>query len=344
MSPIAGFTRLRAHQVAKQTVIATAVPATRRRPTRGPIVVNPNRTQADVDEGSLDPIGTPYSLSREVTSSQTCPAAFDELPVTFAAALKGGVAAVGGAAPYTWTYQLASLTADSFDYFTDEWGDDQSASDGIRAHGGVIDSFEMGFGEDLGPWELSEEWIYADGVVPYPLTGGLTVDSSPAWVYGGDTEFYLDSAPGSIGISLWTDAIHGIRWRVRNNLDKKRFANGSNASNSRFQLSGYGRGQREIEYEILTAKTAQSMAEAATIDDEPVADRYLRAMITSGEIAGGVTPYSLDIRSPVRLFSKEDTEIGGNSCIRLVYRAFYEPDTLAYALKAVLVNANPALP
>jgi hypothetical protein len=95
---------------------------------------------------------------------------------------------------------------------------------------------------------------------------------------------------------------------------------------------------REIEFEILTAKTAQSMAEAATIDDDPVPDRYLRAMVTSGEIAGGVTPYSLDIRAPVRLFSKEDAEIGGNSVIRLTYRAFYD-STLAYALKVVEKNA-----
>jgi hypothetical protein len=187
MSPIAGFTRLRAHQVGKQTVIATAVPATRRRPTRGPIVVNPNRTQPDVDEGSLDPIQRPYSVAPEVTSSQTSPAAYDELPVTFSAALKGGVTAAGGAAPYTWTYQVASLTADDFDYFTDEWGDDQNASDGIRAFGGVIDSFEMGFTEDLGPWELSEDWVYAWGTIPVAMTPALTVDATPAWVYGGDT-------------------------------------------------------------------------------------------------------------------------------------------------------------
>lgn len=340
MSPIAGFVRYRAHQVAKQTLIGLGVVATRRRPMRGPIVINPNRTLPDVDEGSLDPIQAPYPTAPEISAALTGMGIFNELPVTLAAALKGNVAAVGGAAPYSWTYQVASLTADDFELFTDEWGDDQSATDGIRAIGGVIDSFELGFGEDMGAFELSEEWVYAKATVPYALTAALALDPSPTFLFGGDTEFFLDPTPAAIGTTKWTDAIHGIRWRVRNNLDRKRFANGSNTRN---QLAGYARGAREIEYEITVAKTAASMAEAITIDDDPVPDRYIEIRVTSPTLMTA-TPYSLSVRSPVRLFDKEDTEIGGNTAIRLTYRGFYEPVTLQYALRAVLVNSLAALP
>lgn len=335
--PIAGFVRYRAHQVGVQGVIGTPATATRRRPIRGPIVINPNRTQPDVDEGSLDPVMAPFPTSPEITAAETGPAIFDELPVTFAAGLKGGVTGPGN----VWTYQVASLTADVFDYFTDEWGDDQNATDGIRASGGVIDSFELGFGEDLGAMALTENWVFAKAIMGFPFTAGLSIDPDPIFVFGTDTEFYLDTTPGAIGGSKWTDAIHGITWRVNNNLDKKRFANGSN---TRWQLAGYGRGAREIEFEILTAKTAASMAEAVTIDDDPVPDRYIEVKTTSPSIVTGVTKYDLSIRAPVRLKSKEDTEIGGNTCIRLIYGAWYEPTTLQYALKVVLTTKLTALP
>ena len=62
-------------------------------------------------------------MAPETTWGPTGMLTFDDLPYRLAAGLKGGVTAAGGAAPYTWTYQLASLTADAFDYFTVETGD-----------------------------------------------------------------------------------------------------------------------------------------------------------------------------------------------------------------------------
>ena len=62
-----GFTRFRKIQVAKQTVIQTAVAATRVLPYRSLVVYNPNRTDPDIDVGSLDPVLAPYMLAPEVT-------------------------------------------------------------------------------------------------------------------------------------------------------------------------------------------------------------------------------------------------------------------------------------
>lgn len=335
MSPIAGFTRFRKHQVGKQSALLTAVAATRILPYRGAIVVNPNREDPDVDVGSLDPILAPFSGAKEVSANWAGKAAYDDLPYIYALGLKGGVT------PSTnvWTYALASLTADSFDYITDEWGDDTSASDGIRAYGGVIDSFTLGFDENLGAFDVSADLVYADADLATDRTAALTLDETPNWVYGADTVLYLDTTAGAIGTTAVVDALHGAQLSVQNNLDRKRFANGSN---TRFKLAGYGRGARVIELQVTLAKTTATMAEAATLDDDPVPNRYLEVLTVSPEIVTGSTVYRNSWRMPGRLVSREDGEIGGNSTIILTYRAFYS-STLTYAFRAAVTNGLSAL-
>jgi len=337
---VAGLVRLRFNQVAKQTVIGTAVTTTRRVPWRGPIVYNPNRTNPDVDTGSLDPVIAPYSTGPEVTWNPTGPLTFNDLPIRLSAGLKGGVTATGAGTAKTWTYQLSSLTADTFDYWTDEFGDDTEATDTIRGIGGVADSLEETMPEGLGPWELSDNWIFADATLGANAADGLSVDSSPEFVFGADTAVYLDSAAGSIGITPLVDAIHGVTIRVANNLDQKRYANGSN---TRFALQGYGRGERVIEVVLTLAKTAATIAEAATLDDTPVPDRFIRVLTSSTELAEAATPYRYDRQGAFRLFERAEGEIGGNATIVLTYRAFYS-STLGYAYRAVVVNQLTALP
>ena len=172
-----------------------------------------------------------------------------------------------------------------------------------------------------------------------PVTGGITIDANPNWVYGADTEIYLDTVAASIGTTKVQDAVHGMTFTVNNNLDQKRFANGSN---TRFQLAGYGRGAREVTLELVLAKTTATIAEAATLDDSPVPNRYIEIKTTSPEIITGSTPFSQSIRVPMRLMSASDGEIGGNSTITLTYRGFYD-STLLYALKAVVVCETTAL-
>lgn len=336
--PIQGFTRLRYSQIGKQTVIGTSVAATRRLPWRDILDVNPNRTDPDVDTGTLDPAIIPYPAAKEVRWSPTGLLTFDDLPYRLSAGLLGGVTPTG-AGPYTWTYTLASLTADDFDYFTVETGDDTAASDGIEGFGGVANVLNEEMPEDLGPWNFNDEWYFAGATLATDKTGALTVDDTPAFVFGADTVVYMDSAAGSIGITPITDAVHAVSINVNNNLDEKRFANGSNV---RFDLAGYGRGPREIELVLTLAKTTATMAEAATLDDSPVPQRFFKVSTTSTEIAGGVTPYRYDRLGCFTLRSREDGEIGGNSTIILTYRAMYN-STLTYAYKAVCVNALSAL-
>ena len=334
--PIQGFRRFRKHQVGKQSAFASNVPATRILPYRGAIVVEPNRTQPDVDTGSLDPILPSFRGANEITGSWDGNAAFDDLPYLYALGVKGGVTATG-ANPYTWTYQASSLTADALDYITDQWGDDVT-SDVVVAGSGVIDSFSLSFGEDLGAFDLSAQLVYARAEYGSLYTGALTIDTTPQWVYGAHTVIYMDSVPGSIGITPITDAVHNASFSVNNNLDRKRFANGSNTS---WELAGFGRGPREIEFTLTVAKTAATIAEAQTLDDTPVPTRYFDLKTTSTETIGG-TPYSNSIRFPAELISRADGEINNNTVITRTYRGKYDA-TRAYALRCVVVNGLAAL-
>lgn len=335
--PLAGFTRFRRHLVGKQSSFSSNTSATRQLPYRGAIVVDPAREDPDVDVGSLDPVLAPFNGPLSVTGTWEGKGAFDDMPYLWAGLVKGGVTPTGGTAK-TWTFQAASLTADDFDYFTDYWGDDAS-TDFIIAGSGVLESLEIGFGEDLSAFDINASTVYARAQIGEGPTGGIVLDDTPQWMYGADTEVYLDSVYTAIGTTKLTDAVHGATVRVTNNLDLKRFANGSN---TRFQLAGYGRGAREIEVELVLAKTTATIAERATLDDTPVPERFIELRTTSPEIITGSTPYSQSIRVSCYLVSASDGEIGGNSTITLTYRGRYDSD-LGYVLRAVVVNTLSGL-
>ena len=337
--PIQGLVRLRTNQIGKQSALLTAVAATRRVPWRDVVDYDPTRTDPDVDVGSLDPVIVPYSGFPNITWDPTGLLFYNDLPSRLSAGLMGGITPTGASTAKTWAYQVASLTADSFDYFTVESGDDTSASDGIQAYGGVANTLEETMEEGLGPWSFSDSWVFAGANLATDRTGGLLVDASPTIVMGDETDITMDSTAGSIGVTPLTDALHAATITVNNNLDLKRFANGSNG---RRKLSGYGRGARTIDLVLTFAKTTETMAEAATLDDEPVPSRFFQVRTVSTVLAQAATPYSYTRRGAFRLFTREDGEIGGNTTIILTYRAYYD-STLTYAYRASVVNTRSSL-
>jgi len=336
--PIQGFIRFRRHQVGQETAFASNTPATRRLPYRGSIVVEPNRTTPDVDTGSLDPVLAAFAGATDVSASWEGKTAFDDLPYIFALGVMGGITPTGAVAK-TWTFQAASLTADTFDTVTDEWSDDV-ASDSIVAAGGVINDWNVAFADDLSAYDISANLYYAKATLGAGLTASLEVDSTPQWVYGAHTVIHMNSVPGSIGITPIPTAVHGATFSVNNNLDRKRYADGSNVG---WNLAGYGRGPREVEFVVRLAKTAQTIAEAQTLDDTPVPVRYFDIKTTSTEIiAGTAIPYSNSIRFAAELVSRSDTEVSNNSVIELTYRGKYDA-TLGYALRCEVINTLAAL-
>lgn len=336
MPTFQGFQRLRKMQIGKQTAFASNSAASRVLPWAGAIAWEANRTQPEVDLGSLDPYLASFNGPDSITLPATGKLAYDDAPYLWAGLLKGGVTPTGSTAK-VWTWQAASLTADTYEYLAVEQGDD---AQGISAGGGIIDTAEVGFGEDLSAWDLSAGFVFARGrFAANPFTGGLTPDVTPNWVYGADTEIFLDTAAGSIGTTKLTDDVHSMTLNINGNNDQKRFANGSN---TRFELAGYGRGAREGTLTLVRAETTAAVAEKARLDDEPVITSYFESRSTSPEIITGSTPYSQSIRLALELLTVTSGAIGGNSTLEFTYRVKYDP-TLLYAYKVVVVNTLAAL-
>ena len=193
--------------------------------------------------------------------------------------------------------------------------------------------------EDLSPWTVSDDWV-ASGAVYGNRTGALSVNNAPIWAFGADTSFYLNSNAGAIGATQLVDAVRGATLTVANNLDQKRFANGSN---TRFQLGAYGRGEREITLELVVEKTTQTIAEFITLDDDPQPNRYIKIACNSTVVIGGTTTYKWEAFLPMRLMEVSDGEIGGNANWTFTYKGFYD-STLTYAMKFIAVNTQATLP
>lgn len=329
-----GLTRLRTVQIGVQTVFGTAVAATVRLPWRGGIDYDPNRTDPDVDVGSIDPVLPQIVGAPTIGLATSGPQVYNALPYRLNAGLKGGVTPTGGGAAKTWTYTLASLTADPFQYFTLQTGDDTSATGGIVGFGGVIDSLTDDLPDNLdGPWTFSDAWIFAGATLATDRTAALVVDPAPVYAQADETQLWIDTAAGSIGTTLFTDALHSASVSVANNLDKKRLANGSN---SRRQYAGWARGARTIDIVLTMAETSQVLAEVATLSTVPGPNRFIRLKTTSETEAQGGTPYSDTINAAARLISVTDGEAGGNATKVLTYRAYYDA-TLTYAFQRVVV-------
>lgn len=334
MSPIAGYTRFRKHQLGKQSVIGTAVAATRVFPYRGAIVFDPHWTEPDVDVGSIDPVLAPYKMASDTTSSLTGPLCYDDISRILAANVMGGTTPTGGPA-YTHTFTAASLTATNLDMWSDEWGDDDTG-DWVQAYGGIISRFQFGFGPELGPWDVTMDWMYAGLNRPVTPTAGLSVGSNPSWVYGRDTGIYINSTGGAIGTTRIADAVHALSGTITNTIDNKRFANGSNDG---FATVAWALAKREISIDITFAKSATVIAETANwLNNTPV-DRYLEIRSTSPDIITGSTPYSNSMKLAGNWYTRTDGEQGGNSTVTLSLRGRYDAG-LAYAFKDVVVNSK----
>jgi hypothetical protein len=356
-----GFTRFRKHQWGSQgsnsTVIGTAAVATRVMPYRGVPEVNMNWTFDDIDQGSLHKISAPGQRRWDITETETGPLAYDDFPYLASTTLIGGITPTGGGAAKTWTFTPTSLTASPLTFITEEFGDDvgdpagETPADWFQLVGGLAETLTLTGNEDMGPVEVSIGMRFAKalstGSTDYPATGtvptaGLTVDSSPTWVYMADCEVFIDDTAAGIGVTKISDAVHSMELSITNNFDLKSYANGSN---TRFQLHGFGRGEQEISLALQFAKTSQTVGTGSEADDwmsnSPV-KRFVELRFTSPDFVTGSTPYSLSIRIPMWYVTRDDGEIGGNTTVTLTGTGAYDTDT-TYAIRAVTVNALTTL-
>lgn len=343
--PIKGFSRFRKWQFGKQSALGTGVAATRRVPFRGVLDINPNwQDQEDVDTGSIDPTLDPFRTATDITAPLTATLDFHHLPLLYAAGLRGGqsASAIGGGG-YTWTFQSVSTTATTLDYFTADWADDVD-TDGMEAIDGVVESMKFSFDPELGPWTVSTTWRFGSvdhGVTP---TAGLSVSSNLPLVFGADTVLYIDDTSGGIGSTQISDALHAATITIENEIDVKRFANGSN---SRFGVDGYGLAGRTISASFTFAKSddivgALDSEVADWLSADPV-NRYLRVETTSTQNAESGNPYKWTQDFSGTWRTRSDGEQGGNTVVTLELTGRYDGG-LGFAYKGTVVNTLDALP
>lgn len=342
-------TRLRKHQWGYQgsnvSTIRTPAAAVRVIPLRGTPSVEPNLTFDDVDEGSIDPIQSPYYGALDITESLTGTTNYNDLPWYLSAAVKSGVTPTGGGAAKTWTHQAASLTADPLGYITEQFGDGV-LTDWYQFFGGVAEEWTVS-GDATAPLETSINMRFAGynstGSTDKPVSGtvptaSLTVDSEPIRVFLVDAEVYIDAAYTGIGTTKIADALQSLELSISNSLDLKRPANGSN---TRFQISQYGRGEREIMLTATWHKTTQTVGLLSESDKwmaNTPTKRFIEVRITSPSIVTGTTPYSWVVRMPAFYTTREEGEQDNNTTVILTARAVYDSN-LAYAFRSVVVNS-----
>jgi hypothetical protein len=354
-----GLVRLRKHQLGRQTDFGTAVAAKRAYPFSGTPDANLNWEDSEGDFGSLDIVAPPTRGAADLTAGLSAPVVYyNDIPAMLSAMFGDAVTPSGGGTSKTWVHQPASLTPDDIDLFTYEFGDDLDGTSGkpndwFQFSDGLLESLTITGPESLGALNADMSWRFGGvryagateaALQPSPAvpTSALTVDANGVPVYLGNAQLFIDSAFADIGDTQIADALHSFTLTINQELDQKRFANGTG-----FDLSGYGRGARTIELECQFAKTSDTVGTGSESDawfSETAVNRFVRIEITSlatAETGSPDVPYSWVIDMPLRYYTRSDGNLGGNTTITLMGRAFYNSD-LGFPFKSTVVNTLAA--
>jgi hypothetical protein len=346
--PVQGLVKLRRHLFGRQSAFGNVEPATRAYPFGGVPDVNLNWEDPAGDFGSIDPIAPPTRGAPDIGASLTAERVnYNDLPLMLCAMFGGGETPTGGGTAKTWTHTPASLTADDFDYFSYEFGDDV-VTDWYQLRDGILTDLEI-TGTDQGPLSGSMTWLFThasstgstDSPVEGSVPGAATVDSAAVPVYLKDGSIFIDSTPGALGSTQILDALHSFRLHITQEVDQKRFANGS----QEFEINGFGRGARMIELEATYAKTADTVGVGSESDawmSDIAVDRFIRLYFEStafAQTAGSPDiPYSWTVDMPARYYTRTEGDIGGNTTVVLTAHAFLETVTLDQVFESTLVN------
>lgn len=332
LTPIPGASRLRALQLGIESTFKTQVAATRRMPWSFVPDVNPNTTFPTADTGTLDMAIAPYQTGYDITGGATGQLYANDTPALFSASVMGGISpTTPSGTARRWTYAPASKTIDVFDTFTGEWYDD-ATGDAWAGTGGVINDWTLDYPQDQGPINLTANWRFAKQVYPATPTAGLNPDLNPVPLFMTDTELYINDTAGAIGTTKISDTLYAASISYNNNIDLKRWANGSN---TRFQIGNYGRGPRVITFSITVAKSAAAIAEAVKWIAASPSERFLELRTTSTVAASAGVPYSMSIRIPGFWLTRVPTDVNTNTAFTLAGQNVYDA-TLTYPFRVVV--------
>ena len=340
LTPIAGVSRLRAFQMGIEGTFKTQVPATRRLPWAFVPAVDPHWTASTADTGTLDLAIAPWRLASDITGTVSNAELFgDDVPTIISMGVMGGLPLGTSGTAKTFTAQPASTSQDVFDTYTAEAYDDATA-DSWAFTGGILESFTLDYPQNLGPILFGGTFRFAANA-PYPATptGALNVDLAPVPMFAADTEVYINDTSGAIETTKLSDIFYDSQLSYTNNIDVKRFQNGSN---SRFEVANYGRGERVIQFTAQGAKQTSWLNEAAKWIGQNPTERFFGIKTTSPVLASVGIPYSLDIRFPGYWMTRAWTTVNTNTAFQLVSHQVYDP-VLGYAVKIASVSKRAAL-
>jgi hypothetical protein len=339
LTPIPGVTRLRRLQLGLENTFKTQVPATRRMPWSFAPTINPNLTFPTADTGTLSQAIAPYRTGLDLTGVATGQLFGNDIPYLMSMLVKGGVTVAGGGSAKTWgPYTPAETSQDVFDTWTGEFGDD-ATGDAWALVGGVAEKCVFTYPQNQGPIDISADLRFAAiGAYPDTYTGGLNVDLAPVPMFMADTSFYINDSSGTIETTKLSDVAYDATLTYTNNLDIKRFANGSN---TRFEVQNYGRGERVIELMINGAKQTSWIAESLKWIAASPTERFFGIKTQSVVDAQAGTKYSLDFRLPGYWITRAETTVTTNTAFSLTAHQVYDSG-LGYAFTTTAVNTLSA--
>lgn len=347
--PVQGFVRLRKHQFGRQSDIDTAVAATRAYPFSGTPSVNLNWTDPDVDTGAIITTVTPQRGPSDLTAALTDPQlCYNNIPLLMAALFGGGASPTGGGTGKTWTHKPAAVAPiDDEDYFAYEFGDDV-VTDWYQLLGGILESLTVTGPEGLGAVTTSMTWRFASaastGSTDSPVSGtvptpDLDVATDDAVVYLKDMGIYIADNVAGLAAGQVLDALHTFTLTITKTTDQKRWAN----QDQSFDADAIVRTGFEVSLACTFSKTADTVGTGSESDDwfsDDAVNRVIRLKFLSTKIAqtSGSVPYSWQVTMPMRYYTREEGESGGNSVIVLTANAFYEPSDFAGFFESILVG------
>lgn len=354
---IIGLTRLRRHLLARQTAFGTPHAGLRAYPFQGAPIPDLNWQDVQGDFGSRVIVAKPIRGIPNFAAALTQPSLnYNDIPAMLCAFFGGAVSPTGGGTAKTWAHEPDLTTTGQPDLFTYERGSDADGAGGrpndwFRWSDGILTQLVFDWPEDgRGVGNASMQWRFGDvayagdtdstaPVLTIPSIDDVP-DNDPMPVYLKDCSVYVTDDPTDIGGDQLTDAVHKFTLTLGQEVDEKRYVNGS----QEFDLDGYGMGAVTIEPSLVYAKTADTVGAGSESDawfSETAVDRFVQIAFESPEEAQAGIPYSWAINIPMRYYTREDGEIGGNETVTLAGKAFLERDTLDYAFSSELVCTLP---
>ena len=344
---VAGLVRARKHQFGRQDVFGTKVAATRAYPFTGVPSVDLEWTDSEVDTGSIVTTIAPTRGAGTFGASLEDPqVSYDNLPLYMEGVFGNNENPTGGAIE-VWVHDPNAVAPlDPPSNFTYEFFDDTSADEADQLGDGIITSLTFTGPEGLGAITASADWNFGSaanksstdspvsGTVPTP---GLAVDTNPAILYLKDMGLYIASTAAGLAAGQILNALHTFTMTITREYDDKRFANATQTYDvSDRSITGYA-----VELGLTLAKTDDTIGTGSESDawfsDQSV-DRYVRLDFISTEIISGATPFSWQVDMPLRYYTREHAESGGNAVIVLTGHAWYDPGTFAGFFKSTIKN------